>query len=121
MHRWLAATHRARFCISHVHCRSGGRGAPFPERFCTSGARTVILGVLETPSLSRHRLRQFQEAGGPLPEVASTAERAEIVRLRKEVAAELERVNEILKAASVFSRASSTQTGRSERVYRQLR
>ena len=49
----------------------------------------------------RRYVKQAQAAGGPLPEAASTAERAEILRLRAEVA-ELERANEILKAASVF-------------------
>jgi len=49
----------------------------------------------------RRYVRQFQAAGGRLPEASSSAERAEILRLRAEVA-ELERANEILKAASVF-------------------
>jgi transposase len=52
------------------------------------------------------RLRRYvqqareQEQDVQLPQVAS-AERAEILRLRREVA-ELQRANEILKAASVF-------------------
>jgi transposase len=49
----------------------------------------------------RRYVRQARAAGGRLPEVASTVERAEILRLRAEVA-ELQRSNEILKAASVF-------------------
>jgi transposase len=49
----------------------------------------------------RRYVRQFQASGDRLSEAASSAERAEIVRLRKEVA-ELQRANEILKAASVF-------------------
>jgi transposase len=49
----------------------------------------------------RRYVRQAQAAGGPLPEPASMVERAEILRLRAEVA-ELQRANEILKAASVF-------------------
>jgi transposase len=49
----------------------------------------------------RGYVRRAREAGGPLPEPASSAERAEILRLRAEVA-RLQRANEILKAASVF-------------------
>jgi transposase len=49
----------------------------------------------------RRYVHQFQAAGGPLPEPSSTAERAEILRLRKENE-DLRRANDILKAASVF-------------------
>jgi transposase-like protein len=49
------------------------------------------------------------------PDLPTAKEREEIKALRKEVY-ELRRANEILKAASVFSRPSSTQTVRSERV-----
>jgi transposase len=49
----------------------------------------------------RRYVKQAREVGGALPGPASTAERAEILRLRKEND-ELRRSNEILKAASVF-------------------
>jgi len=54
---------------------------------------------MEPDRLRRYVLRARRE-GAQLPEVSS-AERAEILRLRREVA-ELQRTNEILKAASVF-------------------
>jgi transposase-like protein len=50
-------------------------------------------------------------------DLLSSQEREEIKQLRREVA-HLRQANEILKAASVFSPASSTHTVRSERVHR---
>ena len=52
------------------------------------------------PDRLRRYVQQAREQDAQLPQVAS-AERAEILRLRREVA-ELQRANEILKAASVF-------------------
>ena len=52
------------------------------------------------PDRLRRYVQQARERDAQLPQVAS-AERAEILRLRREVA-ELQRANEILKAASVF-------------------
>lgn len=46
-------------------------------------------------------VRQAEADRGGRPDLLSSAERAELVQLRKE-AAELRRANEILKAASVF-------------------
>ena len=65
----------------------------------------------------RKRVRQAEADGGLRLDLPSSEEREEIRKLRKEVF-ELRRANEILKAASVFSRPSSTQTVRSERVHR---
>jgi transposase-like protein len=50
--------------------------------------------------------------GGLRPDLAANEEREEIKQLRREVF-ELRRANEILKAASVFSRPSSTPRARS--------
>src|SRR3954451_11932443 len=61
----------------------------------------------------RKRVRQFEADTGKRPELLASQEREEIRRLRKENY-ELRRANEILKSASLFSRASSTQTVRSE-------
>ncbi|MBO0913296.1 hypothetical protein [Streptomyces laculatispora] len=46
-------------------------------------------------------VRQAEADGGSRPDLLATAERAELVQLRKE-AAELRRANEILKATSVL-------------------
>src|SRR3954467_11940060 len=54
---------------------------------------------------------------GDRPDLPTAAEREEIRKLRKENY-ELQRANEILKAASVFCRPSSTRTDRGERVHR---
>ena len=61
----------------------------------------------------RRYVRQVEADEGLRPDLPSSHEREEIKALRKEVY-ELRRANEILKAASVFSRPSSTQTVRSE-------
>jgi transposase len=65
----------------------------------------------------RKRVRQAEADQGLRPDLPTSEEREEIKQLRKEVF-ELRRANEILKAASVFLRPSSTQTDRSERVHR---
>lgn len=91
------------------------------------GARVVIesgrpiaqvgrdLGI-PAETLRRH-VRQVEADEGLRPDLPTAAEREEIKQLRRENF-ELGRANEILKSASVFSRPSSTQTGRSERVHR---
>ena len=58
----------------------------------------------------RKRVRQAEADRGDRGHLLATAEREEIRRLRP--------ANEILKAASLFSRGSSTQTCRSERLRR---
>ena len=65
----------------------------------------------------RKYVRRVEADEGLRPDLPSSGEREEIKALRKEVY-ELRRANEILKAASVFSRPSATQTVRSERVHR---
>jgi transposase len=57
--------------------------------------------------------RQVEADEGLRPDLPTSEEREEIKELRKEVY-ELRRANEILKAASVFSRPSSMQTERTE-------
>ena len=69
------------------------------------------------PETLRKRVRQAEADSGLRPDLPTSEEREDIKRLRKENF-ELRRANEILKAASVFSRSSSTQTGRSERLHR---
>src|SRR5881394_2126170 len=65
----------------------------------------------------RKYVRQVEADEGRRPDLPTAEEREEIKRLRQENF-ELRRANEILKAASVFSRASSIRTVRSERVRR---
>jgi len=65
----------------------------------------------------RKRARQAEADQGLRPAMPSAEEREEIRALKRENA-ELRKANEILKAASVFSRPSSTQAGRSDRVHR---
>jgi transposase len=72
---------------------------------------------LGVPSETLRKQRQLGADEGLRPELPTAAEREEIKQLRRENY-ELRRANEILKAASVFSRPSSTKTGRSERVHR---
>jgi transposase-like protein len=55
-------------------------------------------------------IRQDEADHGERDDRPSTVEREELARLRKENA-ELKRANEILKAASAFSRRSSTRPG----------
>ena len=61
----------------------------------------------------REYARQVEADEGLRPDLPTSEEREEIKALRKEVY-ELRRANEILKAASVFSRPSSMQTERTE-------
>ena len=68
------------------------------------------------PEALRKRVRRA-EIDASKREGLGTTERDELKRLRKENF-ELRRSNEILKSASLFSRGSSTQTGRSEPLYR---
>jgi transposase len=65
----------------------------------------------------RKRVCQVEADQGLRPDLPTSEEREEIKALRKENF-ELRRANEILKAAAVFLRPSSTQTDRSERVHR---
>jgi transposase len=65
----------------------------------------------------RKYVRQVDADQGPRPICRLLWEREEIKALRNENH-ELRRANEILKAASLFSRPSSTQTERSQRVHR---
>src|SRR5262245_55897969 len=64
----------------------------------------------------RKYVRQVEANEGRRSDLLTSEEREEIRKLRREVF-ELRRANEILKAASVFSRRSSTRTGRGERVH----
>ncbi len=68
----------------------------------------------------RKRVRQAEADQGLQPGLPTSEEREEIKRLKRENY-ELRRANEILKAASVFLRPSSTQTCRGERVIDQYR
>jgi transposase len=61
----------------------------------------------------RKYARQVEADEGLRPDLPTSEEREEINALRAEVD-ELRRANEILKAASVFSRPSSMQTERTE-------
>jgi len=103
------------------------RPRKYPPELLDRGARVVIesgrpiahvardLGV---PSETlRKYVRRVEADEGLRLDLPTSEEREEIRRLRKEVY-ELRRANEILKAASVFSRPSSTQTDRSEPLHR---
>jgi transposase len=104
-----------------------GRPRKCPPELLDRGSRVVIesgrpiahvgrdLGV-PAETLRRY-VRQLEADEGLRPDLPTAKEREQIKRLRREVY-ELRRANEILKAASVFSRPSSTQTGRSEPLYR---
>ena len=103
------------------------RPRKYPPELLDRGARVVIesgrpiahvardLGV--PPETLRRYVRQVEADEGLRPDMPTAAEREEIKRLRRENY-ELRRANEILKAASVFSRPSSTQTGRGEPLHR---
>jgi transposase len=104
-----------------------GRPRKYPPELLDRGARVVIesgrpiahvardLGM-PAETLRRY-VRQLEADEGLRPDLPSSEEREEIKRLRREVY-ELRRANEILKAASVFLRPSSTQTDRIERLHR---
>jgi transposase len=68
------------------------------------------------PETLRLHVRRVEVDSGRR-EGLTSEEREKIRKLRKE-SFELRRANEILKSASVFSLASSTQTDRSEPLYR---
>jgi transposase len=103
------------------------RPRKYPEELLERGVRLVFesgrpiahvakdLGV--GSEVLRKRVRQAEADNGARPDLPSTAEREEIKKLRREVY-ELRRANEILKSASVYSRRSSTQTDRGDRVHR---
>jgi transposase len=65
----------------------------------------------------RKAVRRAEADQGLRPDLSTSEEREEIKRLERENF-ELRRANEILKAASVFSRPSSTQTVQSEPLHR---
>jgi transposase len=69
------------------------------------------------PETWRKKVRQAEAHSGRRSDLLSSQEREEIRPLRKENY-ELRRANEIWKTASLFSRASSTQTVRSEPLHR---
>jgi transposase len=97
------------------------RPRKYPPELLDRGARVVIesgrpiahvardLGV-PAETLRRY-VRRLEADEGLRPDLPTSAEREEIKALRKEVY-ELRRADEILKAASVFSRPSSTQFSR---------
>jgi transposase-like protein len=99
----------------------------YPRELLDRGARVVIESArpiahvardLGVPSETlRKYVRQVEADEGRRPDLRTAAEREEMKALRKEVY-ELRRANEILKAASVFSRPSSTQTVRGEPLRR---
>ena len=87
------------------------RGRKYPQELMDRGVRLVFesqrpiaqvaadLGV--HPETLRKRVRQAEADSGQRTDLLTTAERAEIRKLRKENY-ELRRANEILKSASVF-------------------
>ena len=101
------------------------RARKYPEELLERAARLVfesgrpIAHVARDLGLPAETLRVYvrrSEADeGKRKDILSSQEREEIKALRREVA-QLRRANEILKAASVFSWASSIHTGRSECV-----
>jgi transposase len=91
-----------------------GVKADYPSEWAAIGAVAQKLGVGSSETL-RKWIRQAEVDGGGRPGVTSE-ERAEIRRLKREVA-ELRRANEILKAASVSSRPSSTGHTRAREVH----
>jgi len=96
----------------------------YPPELLDRGARVVIesgrpiahVRVIWAfrPRRCAAHVRRVEADEGLRPDLPTSAEREEIKALGKEVY-ELRRANEILTAASVFSRPSSTQTDRSER------
>ena len=88
-----------------------GRPRKYPEELIERAVRMAVESnrpvahVAADFGMDGERLRRyvkrFQALGGPLPEVASTAERTEISRLRRENE-ELRCSNEIRKTPSVF-------------------
>src|SRR5829696_6601029 len=103
------------------------RPRKYPPELLARGARLVfesgrpiahVARDLGVPSETlRKYVRRVEADEGRRPDLPTCQEREEIKALRREVY-ELRRANEILKAASVFSRPSSTQTVRSEPLHR---
>src|SRR4051794_19168207 len=103
------------------------RPRKYPEELLDRGVRLVFesgrpiahvardLGI--TAEVLRKRVRQAEADNGSRSDLPTSAERAEIRKLRRQNY-ELRRANEILKSASVFSPRSSTQTDRSEPLCR---
>jgi transposase len=97
------------------------RPRKYPPELLARGARLVfesgrpiahVARDLGVPSETlRKYVRRVEADEGLRPDLPTSEEREEIKALRREVY-ELRRANEILKAASVFSRPSSTQTDR---------
>lgn len=103
------------------------RPRKYPPELLERGARLVfesncpiahVARDLGVPSETlRKYVRRVEADEGLRPGLPTAAEREGIKALGKEVY-ERRRANEILKAASVSLRPSSTQTERSERVHR---
>ena len=93
------------------------RRSKYPQELMDRGVRLALESGRPVAHVARdlgighealhQRVRQAEAGGGLRPELPSSEEREEIRKLRKEVF-ELRRANEILKAALVFSRPSST-------------
>ena len=101
----------------------------YPDELRERGVRLVFESGRPVAHVARdlgvHRetlrlwVRQAQADAGTRNDRLTTVERERMKELEREVR-ELRRVNEILKAASAFSRRSSTRPGRSGDVYRRL-
>jgi transposase len=103
------------------------RPKKYPDALVARGVRLALESAVRSrmslrisECTRRRRARRCakpQADSGARPDLPSSQEREEIRALRREVF-ELRRANEILKSASVFSRTSSTQTGRGELLHR---
>src|SRR5215211_2664666 len=103
------------------------RPKKYPDELVQRGVRLALEGDRPIahiahdlgmhPETLREKVRQAEADSGERTDLLATREREEVRRLRKENY-ELRRANEILKSASLFSPASSTQTDRSERLHR---
>jgi transposase len=103
------------------------RPKKYPDELIQRGVRIALEGdrpivhiahdLGTHPETLRKRVRQAEADSGKRADLPSTQEREEICGLRRENY-ELRRANEILKSASLFSPASSTQTDRSEPLHR---
>jgi transposase len=102
------------------------RPKKYPDELVQRGARLALEGDRPIaqiardlgmhPETLRKKVRQAEADSGKRSDLLSSQEREEVRRLRRENY-ELRRANEILKSASLFSRASSIRTDRSERVH----
>jgi transposase len=100
-----------------------GRPEKYPDELVQRGVRLALAGDRPIahithdlgmhPETLRKKVRQAEADSGKRSRLLTSQEREEIRRLRNEND-ELRRANEILKAASLFPPASSTQTDRSE-------